>query len=458
VVGGGAVSTQSPFSVITPVKPGRVEALGTLLDDIGDHIADNPYIRFDDLKALHYASFVIFDQDTPEPFLLFEGNVDGSTEAFLRGMVECAGTALDAIYAHCAGYPGPGSADADAVVAYLMERDLGADTFYIAWRGRSVEEIRCEQALREHLEHYLDGERAKGALAGLSPEAIRARLQEVVSDEPSLQWALTAPKRPFLVRRGKAVVNAVAAVLGLALLVLLTSAWRGRTPRGRLARLAVAKILGLAGAVAWALRSHERADDRRDAARAVGWEAVYAEWSANVSTIVQRENVQGQNHLASITRIKEGWFRLALLRVVLWVINLAAAVIDNQGELAGISSIHFARWVITADRRHLVFLSNFDGSWERYLNDFIDLSSPGLTAVWSNTDNEVGFPSTRWLTKDGALDEQRFKSYTRRSQARTRAWYSAYPDLSVENISNNMVIREQLFGPLDDTEAWLRRF
>jgi hypothetical protein len=121
--------------------------------------------------------------------------------------------------------------------------------------------------------------------------------------------------------------------------------------------------------------------------------------------------------------------------------------------------IHFARWVITPDGRHLIFLSNFDGSWESYLNDFIDLAASGLTAVWTHTDNAVGFPRTRWLVREGARDEARFKAYARFSMVPTNVWYSAYPDISVANIDNNMRIRADLVAPLDRsaTEAWLRR-
>ncbi len=105
---------------------------------------------------------------------------------------------------------------------------------------------------------------------------------------------------------------------------------------------------------------------------------------------------------------------------------------------------------MTPDRKSVVFLSNFDGSWESYLNDFIDLAFFGLNAVWSNTDNPIGFPPTRFLVFGGSKDEQRFKSYARYSQYRSRVWYSAYPDLTVPNIRTNMEIRRKLFSRLDD--------
>ena len=108
-----------------------------------------------------------------------------------------------------------------------------------------------------------------------------------------------------------------------------------------------------------------------------------------------------------------------------------------QGQLGGIPTIHFARWVILDDR-NVVFLSNYDGSWSSYLGDFVDRASLGLTAIWGNT---KGFPRPRLLMFGGARDEQRFKSFARRAQVPSLAWYRAYPELSIPNIANNEVLR-----------------
>jgi hypothetical protein len=161
--------------------------------------------------------------------------------------------------------------------------------------------------------------------------------------------------------------------------------------------------------------------------------------------------------MVSVTQVKDAWLRFAILRLVLLVLNVVARVTANQGTLGSITSIHFARWVVTPQRQ-LVFLSNFDGGWERYLSDFVDRASPALTAVWSNTDNPVGFPSARCLIRRGSRDEARFKAYARSSMVPTYVWYSAYPDISAGNIATNMALREGLFAPPDPagTEAWLR--
>ena len=92
--------------------------------------------------------------------------------------------------------------------------------------------------------------------------------------------------------------------------------------------------------------------------------------------------------------------------------------------------------------KQLLFLSNFDGSWEHYLGEFIDQAAHGLTAVWSNA---VNFPRAWNLVQGGATDEQRFKDYARGMQYYTQLWYSAYPFLSVVNVLNNAAIRSGLW-------------
>src|SRR5262249_46983371 len=128
--------------------------------------------------------------------------------------------------------------------------------------------------------------------------------------------------------------------------------------------------------------------------------------------------------------------------------------LENKGQLAGIPSIHFARWLIVDDRR-LLFLSNYGGSWENYLNDFIDKAHGGLTAVWSNTG---GFPRSKFLFGEGATQERMFKVYARNSQLETLVWYQAYPNLTTINIENNTRITEGLVNPnSEDEQRWLAR-
>ena len=146
-----------------------------------------------------------------------------------------------------------------------------------------------------------------------------------------------------------------------------------------------------------------------------------------------------RSHLISVTAIKEGPLRLWVLKIVLRTIHVGSYFIYNKGFLAGIASIHFARFVILPENRSLLFLSNYDGSFDGYLTEF--KNSSGVTAVWGNT---IGFPRPFLLLFDGARDEHRFKRYARNSQAPTLFWYKAYPDLSIRQIDDASLIRRAL--------------
>ena len=120
-----------------------------------------------------------------------------------------------------------------------------------------------------------------------------------------------------------------------------------------------------------------------------------------------------------------------------------------------------SEWAISsqgyfASLRCTLFMSNYDGSLESYMSDFIDMVAWGLNLVFSNG---VGWPRTRWLVKGGADNELDFKNYLRNHQLPTQVWYTAYGNLTSLNIVNNSAIRDGLSGPMNrqQAEKWLRR-
>jgi hypothetical protein len=166
-----------------------------------------------------------------------------------------------------------------------------------------------------------------------------------------------------------------------------------------------------------------------------------------------------QNHLASLTCVKPGRLRNWLLRAILFVVNLNAYYRFNRGDLRGIPTILSARWVLIDGDRRLLFLDNFSGAWDSYLNEFIDMGAvKGLNAVWTNTfvkgagGKRYSFPETEYHLWRGAQAERPFKAYVRKSQIETLAWYSAYHTLSIININTNTDIRQALFKPLASHE------
>jgi hypothetical protein len=437
--------TQHGATIQNPILDGCVASLKALLQPVGNDITGNPLIPFARLPSVHFMSWFVVESSGTS-WLFLEINVDSPIESFLKVLVTAARAGLDQIYSHCVRYPGKGTT-ADIVVQYLLGANIGYDCYYIAWRGIDVQRILRERDLRARLERHLD-QTGDSTLAAMQPAAIRSMLQQLVNAEPALCWTRPVPVRPFLVRCRSAVllilgVLGVLAVLGLT--VAAIEVWRQEGPWPVIAALAV--VAGLAGGLLGYLRWREMTDFVADAQPS----------QTQVASVVNQENRVVQNHFASVVDVKPGRFRWALLKLVLKLIHLLAALSFNQGNLSGITSIHFARWVVINGGKQLLFLSNYDGSWEKYLDDFIDQASNGLTAIWSNT---VGFPRSYYLVGGGARDELLFKTLVRQSQHPSLVWYSAYPDLTTQNIKTNAVIREGLFAPMcdDEVKAWLGNF
>ena len=430
---------QRGLTILSRIDKAQVANLKALLRLIGDDVANQTQIPFGDLTLLHFASWVIFADGTPEPQLIFESNFDGTAVDFLRQVAGRAQSGLEEIYRHCTDYPAGG--DSNSIFEYLRAHIVNTDTFYVSCGGFTRGQILQEKELHDKIESFL------GQLPGeKDAAAVRRSIQEFVTNDPTLEWARhSAEPYTFLERvRARDMVIVVSVLVGLFGPLLLGckawSIWIG---------ILAIVVLILYGILRWKEATDPSISDTpvEDAQP----DPVHLE------QLVSRENRRPQNHLFSITTVKHGVFRFALLKVVLALIEFMGRVKFYKGSLGGIPSIHFARWAMINHGKYLLFLSNFDGSWEHYLGEFIDQAANGLTAVWSNA---VNFPRTWNLIKGGATDEQRFKSYARGMQLYTQLWYSAYPFLSVVNVENNAAIRAGLWGPLgaDALNAWLRRF
>ncbi|RUW20561.1 cytochrome, partial [Mesorhizobium sp. M1E.F.Ca.ET.041.01.1.1] len=172
--------------------------------------------------------------------------------------------------------------------------------------------------------------------------------------------------------------------------------------------------------------------------------------------ILANEDHCAQNHLTAISTMKAGILRRLALRLTFYLISISAQKVFKPGFLATINTIHFARWVLLPGTGKLMFFSNYGGSWESYLEDFIAKASEGLTGVWSNTE---GYPRTRWLFLDGARDGDRFKRWARRQQVPTLFWYSAYPHLNATRIRINSRIRRGMASATgNEARDWVSLF
>lgn len=445
---------QDGLTIITSIEPGREEALVDVLRQIvEDDVEENALVPFGQLETVHFARWVILEASRDArgrvipASLVFSTNFDAPAKRHLEELYEKAQTGLDRIYECCTGYPPPGQRTRASVLSYFRRHEVGHNTLYVGTRGRTVEQIQREAALRDALQEFLDEATRRPEFLKQTPLEIRADLQRFVLGRPDLKWAADPPPAPRRFWPHFEDALPLAAAAGLILAPLAVGRRRGSARAGlrALAGLLGTSLLGLGG-WAGALRLRESRDTQDPATTDF----------QHVRDLARREDIVVQNQMSSVTHVKQGWLRLITLRTVLWAIDLAGRYVYTKGQLGTISSIHFARWVIIDEGRRLLFFSNFDGSWENYLGDFIDKAATGLTAVWSNTH---GFPKSRWLVYGGATDEQRFKAYARTSQVVTQVWYSAYKRLSVQNINNNSQIRAGLFSQQtpEEAAAWLQR-
>jgi hypothetical protein len=150
-----------------------------------------------------------------------------------------------------------------------------------------------------------------------------------------------------------------------------------------------------------------------------------------IREMAAREDWIPQNHMGSIVLVKPGVLRMILVRAGHRGLGLVLRVVATDGYLGSMRTVHFAHWAFINNSSRLMFFSNFDHSWESYLDDFIEKAHAGLTLAWGSS---VGFPPTRFLVGDGASHGRKFKNWARHSMAVSRFWYSAYRDFTVDQI------------------------
>jgi cytochrome P450/deferrochelatase/peroxidase EfeB len=180
---------------------------------------------------------------------------------------------------------------------------------------------------------------------------------------------------------------------------------------------------------------------------------------AQLRELAEREDLPGheKNHITVLTTLKLGVLRRFTLTFALWTIGQLVTHFYRPGFVLTMGTIQFARWVRLPGTNTLLFQSNYDGSWESYLEDFITRAHAGQTLVWSNCE---GFPRTRLMTKGGAEDGDSFKHYVRRKQVPTAFWYSRFPALTADRIRRNALIHDGLSRATSESEAreWLSLF
>lgn len=443
------MTTHGVLNVIARIRPEMMEPLRVALRVVTDDVDHNELVPFASLRTVHFGRFVIVEEapdahGSPIPASLMLSTAhDQPLEEHLQQLVSVAGPGLERIFRNCEDFAGSGGSTAERVLTFLREHVVPTAALFIGTWGRSVHQVHQESRLREEIQDFLDRESGQRNWAHASGLEVRQAIQGLVAGNPDLAWARTPapPQHPRLVRHGPLIglltLGGLAAGYLLFLGSLKSLVLGGAAVAGTLLVLLLLFLL--------VLRIHEIRDVAMDP----------TVLPQHVSRLANAEDHPVMNPMTMVSNTRPGLFRILTQRLAMALVTVNATFIFNQGTMGGIASIHFAYWVICDREKRLLFLSNYDGSWENYLGDFIDRAAWALTAAWTSC---TGFPKTRFLFFDGATDERRFKAWVRSQQVVTQVWYTAYPDLTSRNINDNSKLRAGLYGSMTESEArsWLR--
>ena len=142
------------------------------------------------------------------------------------------------------------------------------------------------------------------------------------------------------------------------------------------------------------------------------------------------------------------------------------AMPSTLAGLIGLKFIHFARWVIIrrADwpdfgqardplqNDYMLFCSNFNGTWDQYIDAFSDALPGGLDLLWYSS---TKYPHSIPITP--------FKNYIRANQVDTDYYYNATPGAAQRDVKSGLRTRRALIALAQDhvgmspayfAEAW----
>lgn len=506
---------QSMIIVTSPVRDGS--ALNTMTDEIealGNPAQDEIRTAISATGLVHFASLSAIETGLEDgtPILLLEINADGRQDRAIDAVAQQAYKWLAPIYAHCSP---DGTVPSNAAALSALLRGDARNLHRYPWGSTglhfngteefSVADIERQERLadfsRDALAHFFAGNLGQFKLRlGRSTRAMDAltHVRRFVKQDSfyalrggdwrrlfklavPLSYAISRPSRKRLKIANWVPPTSIFSPLwpllwsasfrpflaGLILLYGGTVAsfmwlhWAKTPPTflgwlwtltgalvGSLLTIVLATALFI-GLLVALLRWHEKHDPVDERAPELG----------NIQKISAREDAPGyeQNHIIAVMPLKPGLFRRFVFAFAMWGIKQSVTFWFRPGFVVTMGTIHKAKWFRVPDTNQFVFMSNYDGSWESYLEDFVTRAHQGQSAAWGNG---VGFPRTRYLINEGAADGDRFKRWVRRQQRPTAFWYSRFPHLTTKQIRNNALIEDGLARAANDTDArrWLTLF
>lgn len=145
---------------------------------------------------------------------------------------------------------------------------------------------------------------------------------------------------------------------------------------------------------------------------------------------------------------------------------VARGLPENLAGLLGLSLIHFARWVIIRPQDwpdlgqgrqtelkndYMLFCSNFNGTWDQYIDAFSDGIPKGLDLFWYSA---AKYPHSVPITP--------FKTYITHNQVMTDHYYNATPGSAQRDVKSALKVYDRVLklqaahddGPEGFAKAW----
>jgi hypothetical protein len=156
-------------------------------------------------------------------------------------------------------------------------------------------------------------------------------------------------------------------------------------------------------------------------------------------------NVEGRATAITVLTPYKPTGRL-LLPLVFWIGRHVTATLK---KLHMLSFIHYARWVMVkrfpdggrGERLrypYLMFESNFNGSWDQYIDAFSEVVPARMRGIWGTS---YGFP--------GPIPVEPFKQYIRANEYVANHYWNAYPGATTTEI----ISAAKVAAALDDLRA-----
>ncbi len=199
------MTPQSNFMVLAPIAAGRTGDLRQLLASMnrGPGVVDplNAVVPFAQLERLHFARIVVLDDLTLDDikayglprvnyptYLAFLGDFDGPFDAFFAELAQRAGDGLKRMFSHCDGFS-PGT----DLLGWMKTHNVSPATIYVNWIGRTVQQVREEEALRQAMERFIQENSA--SLRAMQPRQVCDTLKKFVAGEQQAgRISLTPPR------------------------------------------------------------------------------------------------------------------------------------------------------------------------------------------------------------------------------------------------------------------------